>query len=154
MKFKVLLLILPAVLFVACKSATTPISCPAGATAMGASPPAGDETWCQKMVDGQPVKEGPFALYRSGGTLMMQGSYHDGKQDGEWTTWYDNGQKNAIDHYKDGVQDGEHIGWYTNGKISAKGMYEDGKREGTWKRWDAQGFKNWEEVYKNDKRIS
>jgi hypothetical protein len=154
MKLKALLLIIPAVMFIACKSVTAPVACPSGTTAMGSPPPAGDETWCQKMVDGQPVKDGPYNLYRSGGGPMLQGSYHDGKQDGEWTMWYDNGQKGSIDHYKDGVQDGEHIGWYTNGKISAQGMYKDGKREGTWKRWDAQGFKNWEEVYKDDKRIS
>lgn len=155
MKLKALLLIFPALLFVACNpSASAPISCPAGTTAMGSPPPAGDETWCQKIVDGQPIKDGPFALYRSGGTMMLRGSYHDGKQDGEWTMWYDNGQKGSIDHYKGGVEDGVHIGWYTNGKISAQGNYKDGKREGTWKRWDAQGFKNWEEVYKDDKRIS
>ena len=154
MKLKPLLLVLLTLVFVACKAAPARISCPSGTQAMGALPPAGDEIWCQKMVDGQPVKDGPFTLYRSGGTLMLRGSYHDGKQEGEWTMWYDNGQKASIDHYKDGVQDGEHIGWYTNGKISAQGMYKDGKREGTWKRWDAQGFKNWEEVYKDDKRIS
>ena len=130
MKLKVLLLILAACVIAACKTATAPLSCPHCSQPMGARPPAGDETWCQKMVDGQPVKDGPFALYRSGGTLMLEGSYHDGKQDGE------------------------HIGWYTNGKISAMGMYKNGKREGVWKRWDAQGFKNWEEVYKDDKRIS
>ncbi|HVA79672.1 MAG TPA: toxin-antitoxin system YwqK family antitoxin [Candidatus Binataceae bacterium] len=154
MKLQGLLLFLPAVLLIACKSVIAPSSCPPGTQAMGSRPPAGDETWCQKIVAGQPVKDGPFTLYRSGGSLMLQGSYHDGKQDGEWTMWYDNGQKASIDHYKDGRQDGEHIGWYTNGKISAHGIYKDGKREGAWKRWDAQGFKNWEEVYKDDKRIS
>ena len=71
---------------------------------------------------------------------MMRGQYHDGKQDGEWTLWYDNGQKASIDHYKDGVQDGEHTGWYTNGKISAMGQYKDGKRDGVWKRWDRAGL--------------
>ena len=67
---------------------------------------------------------------------MMVGEYHNGKQSGEWTMWYDNGQKKSIDHYKEGVQDGEHTGWYTNGKIAAIGMYKNGKREGVWKRWN------------------
>ena len=84
----------------------------------------------------------------------IQGEYHDGKQTGEWTQWYDNGQMKSVDHYKDGIQDGEHTGWYTDGKIAAIGMYKDGKREGVWKRWDPQGFKNWEETYKDDKKIS
>jgi len=141
----------------ACNGAAGPaaFTCPAGTQAMGEPPPNGQERWCQKMVNGEAVKQGPFELYRGeGGALMMKGQYQDGKQDGEWTLWYDNGQKASIDHYKDGVQDGEHIGWYTNGKISAMGQYKDGKREGVWKRWDPQGFKNWEETYKDDKQVS
>ncbi len=156
MKLKVLLPFLAiAVLLGACNPGGPSMpACPAGAKAMGSPPPNGDETWCQKIVDGQPVKDGPFALYRPSGSKMLEGYYVDGKQNGDWTMWYDNGQKASIDHYKDGIQDGQHIGWYTNGKISAKGMYKDGKREGVWKRWDSQGFKNWDEVYKDDKRIS
>lgn len=153
---KVILLITPMLLLGACRSGgdSAPFACPDGTQKMGEAPPNGEELWCQKMVDGQPVKEGPFLLYRSEGPLMMKGEYHDGKQDGEWTLWYDNGQKKSIDHYKNGLEDGEHIGWYTNGKISAMGQYKDGKREGVWKRWDAQGFRNWEETYKDDKQVS
>jgi antitoxin component YwqK of YwqJK toxin-antitoxin module len=151
---KVILLFIP-VLLAACKGAgPAAFSCPPGTQAMGELPPGGQERWCQKMVNGEAVKEGPFEIYRGEGTLMMKGEYHDGKQSGEWTMWYDNGQKASIDHYKDGVQDGAHIGWYSNGKISAMGQYKDGKREGVWKRWDAQGFRNWEETYKDDKQVS
>jgi antitoxin component YwqK of YwqJK toxin-antitoxin module len=154
-RHKVLLSILIGLCVAACNSGapSTP-SCPPGTQAMGEPPPNGQEMWCQKTVNGQPVKEGPFVLYRPDGSLMMRGEYRDGKQNGEWTMWYDNGQKASIDHYKDGVQDGEHIGWYTNGKISAIGQYRNGKREGVWKRWDPQGFRNWEEVYKDDKQVS
>lgn len=152
---KVILLFAFVLLFAACNSGdSAKFSCPAGTQAMGEPPPKGEELWCQKMVNGEAVKEGPFWLYRPDGPLMMKGEYHDGKQNGEWTLWYDNGQKASIDHYKNGLQDGEHIGWYTNGKISAMGQYKDGKREGVWKRWDAQGFRNWEETYKDDKQVS
>ena|SRR5208282_264375 len=155
MRLKVLLLFLPVLILSACKAGDSPsAACPPGTQVMGEPPPNGQETWCQKIINGEAVKDGPFTLYRPDGSPMMRGQYHDGKQDGEWTLWYDNGQKSSIDHYKDGVQDGEHTGWYTNGKISAMGQYKDGKREGVWKRWDAQGFKNWEEVYKDDNRVS
>jgi hypothetical protein len=153
---KVALLPLLTLLFGACHSAgPAAFTCPAGTQAMGEPPPNGQERWCQKMVNGEAVKDGPFELYRGeNGALMMQGQYRDGKQNGEWTLWYDNGQKASIDHYQDGVQDGDHIGWYTNGKISAMGRYKNGKREGVWKRWDPQGFRNWEETYKDDKQVS
>ena len=156
MKAKVLVLIVTASIFIAsifaaCKTAPP---CPPGTKLMGEGPPEGSETWCAKTVDGKEVKEGPFAIYRPDGSIMMSGYYHDGKQSGEWTLWHDNGQKASIDHYKDGVQDGEHTGWYDNGKIAAVGQYKSGKREGVWKRWDPQGFKNWEETYKNDQKVS
>jgi hypothetical protein len=152
---KVTLLLLLTLLIGACnRGRPASFTCPPGTQAMGEPPPNGQEQWCQKMVNGEAVKQGPFELYRGEGGLMMKGQYVDGKQDGEWTMWYDNGQKASTDHYKSGLQDGEHIGWYTNGKISAMGKYKDGKREGVWKRWDPQGFRNWEEVYKDDKLVS
>ena len=54
-----------------------------------------------KPVDGQDMKEGPYLIYREDNSKMLQGDYHDGKQSGEWTMWYDNGQKASVDHYKD-----------------------------------------------------
>ena len=78
----------------------------------------------------------------------------DGKQVGEWTTWYQNGQRSAIDQFQEGLQDGLHLSWYDNGQPAAQGTYVKGKREGTWKRWDSNGFRNWNEVYKDDKKIS
>src|SRR5271157_4135512 len=74
--------------------------CPPGAKLTGQPPPDGSEVWCQKIVDGKPVKEGLFTLYRPGGQKLIEGSYHDGKQVGEWKTWYDNGQLSAIDHFR------------------------------------------------------
>jgi len=145
------LVLAASLLLAGCHSAP---ACPPGATLMGLPPPDGQETWCQKIVDGQPVKEGLFTLYSTTGSKMIEGEYHDGKQEGEWKTWYENGQRSAIDHFRDGVQDGAHLSWYDNGQPAAQGTYVKGKREGTWKRWDPNGFRNWDEVYKNDRKIS
>ena len=151
MKSTIIPLLLLSAAIVSCKATAT---CPAGTRRVGQGPPNDSEIACVKTVNGQDVKDGPYVLFRDDGSKMMQGEYHDGKQNGEWTMWYDNGQRKSVDHYKDGVQDGEHVGWYTNGKIAAQGMYKDGMREGVWKRWDPNGFKNWEETYKDDKKIS
>jgi len=129
-------------------------ACPPGAKLMGQAPPEGQQVWCQKIVDGKPVKEGPFILYHPDGSKMLQGQYHNGKQTGEWTMWYTNGRIRSSDHYRDGVRDGEHISWYTNGQISTRGRYVNGKRDGVWKRWGPSGIRNWEEVYKNGRKIS
>ncbi len=80
-----------------------PLSCPPGATLMGAPPPKADEVWCQKIIDGKPVKDGIFVAYGGATDRMIQGYYRDGVQEGEWTTWYENGQRSAVDHYRNGA---------------------------------------------------
>ncbi|MGH7947619.1 MAG: toxin-antitoxin system YwqK family antitoxin [Candidatus Binataceae bacterium] len=151
MKRRTFALALTAVLVAACKSGP---SCPPGAQLMGAAPPDGEQQWCEKIVDGKPVKHGIYIVYGPNGEKLIEGHYVDGKQDSDWTLYYDTGIKQTVDHYRNGVQEGEHIGWYPNGKIATMGQYKNGKREGTWKRWDSDGFKNWEEVYRGDKKVS
>ena len=122
-------------------------SCPPGATLMGAPPPKGQEVWCQKIVNGKPVKDGRFILYADSGGKLIEGDYRNGLQQGEWTTWYENGPQSAIDHYRDGVQDGLHTSWYANGKKSIEGDYRAGKRVGVWTRWDPSGLNGRQERY-------
>lgn len=129
------------------------VTCPAGATVMGASPPKGQEVWCQKIVNGKPVKDGPFILFGEGGGKLIEGGYRSGTQEGIWTMWYPNGQRSAIDHYHDGVQDGLHTSWYANGQKAIEGMYRAGKREGVWTQWDPSGFSTKRQTYKNDRVV-
>lgn len=151
MKAKWCAWLIGAVLLAACKTAPP---CPPGAKLMGEAPPEGQETWCEKIVDGKPIKEGRFTLYWPNGQKMMEGMYHYGKQTGQWTTWYDNSQKSAVDEFRDGLQQGIHVGWYANGQKSAEGGFVNGRRQGRWKRWDPSGFRNWEELYKDGKKTS
>ncbi len=130
-----------------------PLSCPPGATLMGAPPPKGDEVWCQKIVDGKAVKDGIFVAYYGGTDRMIQGYYRDGVQVGEWTTWYENGERSAVDHYREGVQNGLHTSWYANGVKALEGNYRDGKREGIWTRWDPTGLTSKQETYRDDLKI-
>ncbi|HEX4210956.1 MAG TPA: hypothetical protein VHY56_11220 [Candidatus Binataceae bacterium] len=132
---------------------TTALTCPSGATMMGAAPPHGDEVWCQKIVDGKPVKDGPFIVYGEGADRLIQGSYRNGIQEGEWTTWYANGQRSAVDHFHKGLQDGLHTSWYFNGVKSIEGEYHMGKREGVWTSWDPTGYTSKQETYRGDRKI-
>jgi hypothetical protein len=128
-------------------------TCPSGATLKGAGPPNGSEVWCEKIVDGKPVKEGAFIVYGIGGDPMLEGSYRNGMQDGEWTMYFENGQRAAVDHYTNGKQHGLHVSWYANGQKAIEGNYRDGKREGVWTRWDASGLKSQKMIYRNDKIV-
>jgi hypothetical protein len=127
--------------------------CPPGATMMGAPPPRGEEQWCQKIVNGKPVKDGAFVVYGEGGGRMIEGEYRDGVQVGEWTLWYENGQRASTDYYVNGVRDGLHTSWYANGVKSIEGNYRDGRRDGTWTRWDPLGITSKQEVYRDGQRV-
>jgi hypothetical protein len=131
-----------------------PRGCPEGADLKGAPPPNGTEVWCEKEVGGVPVKDGAYVVYNLNGARMIEGTYHDGKQSGEWTMWHANGQRSSVDHYTKGVQNGMHTSWYSNGAKALEGEYRDGKREGVWHRWDPNGFKQWTDVYKDDSKLS
>ena len=129
------------------------IACPSGSKLVGGIPPDDEEQACWETVNGEQVKNGPMIIYRPNGYVMMEGNYTHGKQDGEWTLYYESGAKKSIDHYKDGVQDGDHISWYENGQIDAKGQYKNGAQDGVWRRWGPDGIRNWEETYKDGKRV-
>jgi hypothetical protein len=148
--FAVILIAATVALTFSCRhAAEQPLTCPSGATLMGAAPPKGEEVWCQKIVNGKPVKDGIFIAYGTGGGKMLEGYYRDGKQDGQWTMWYENGARAAVDHYQGGVQDGPHTSWYANGVKSIEGTYRNGKREGIWTRWDPSGLTSRRETYKD-----
>jgi hypothetical protein len=153
-RFAVILIAATVALSFSCRRATEqPLTCPSGATLMGASPPKGAEVWCQKIVNGKPVKDGIFIAYGTGGGKMLEGYYRDGKQDGQWTMWYENGARAAVDHYRGGVQDGPHTSWYANGVKSVEGNYRNGKRKGVWTRWDPSGLTSHQQIYKDDKVV-
>jgi hypothetical protein len=148
-------LCISAVLIFGCHplKSTRPFVCPAGDLRKGAAPPSGEETWCEKIVNGEPVKDGPFVLFGENGGKIIEGGYRDGLQEGDWTMWYANGQRSAIDHYHDGLQDGLHISWYANGQKAIEGEYRAGKREGVWTSWDPSGLTSKRQVYRNDRAV-
>jgi len=127
------------------------LSCPPGTRLMGAPPPKGTEVWCQEIINGKPVKDGPFIAYTGGGAKMIQGNYAHGVQQGEWTLWYENGERASVDHYVDGRPSGLHTSWYANGQKAIEGEYQNGKREGVWTRWDPSGLSSQKMVYRGGK---
>ena len=44
------------------------------------------------------------------------GKMKNGKKDGLWTSWYENGQKESEETFKDGKRDGLGTWWYENGQ--------------------------------------
>ncbi len=63
---------------------------------------------------------------------LTEGTYRDGKRDGDWIYYYPNGQKEAIGRYRDGVENGPWTMWYEDGRLQSQGVYLDGRMDGKW----------------------
>ena len=55
------------------------------------------------------------------------GKMKNGKKDGLWTGWDDNGQKRSKGTYKDGKMDGLWTLWYDNGQKMYDGTFKNGE---------------------------
>ena len=63
-------------------------------------------------------------------TGKIQGQFKDGKPDGPWVFYYDNGQLSLEGTYKDGKADGPWISFNKDGTVDEKntGTYKDGEK--------------------------
>jgi antitoxin component YwqK of YwqJK toxin-antitoxin module len=78
-------------------------------------------------------------------------NYKNGKEDGLWTDWYENGQKKREGPFKNGGPNGLTTMWYENGQLKGETNYKDGKQDGLTKTWYENGQKTHEGNYKNGK---
>ena len=102
-----------------------------------------DGLWYEKFTNE------PFTGNSTG---LKQGKVKDGKKDGEWFYYLENGQLHLKNTYKEGKKDGERLKYYDNGKLYRKGNYKDGKRNGLKTDWHKNGRKESEGNWKNDKQ--
>ena len=61
-----------------------------------------------------------------------KGEILEGKKDGLWEEYWDNGQLVYKGHYKDGKKDGLWEFYQGPSSLWHKGHYKDGKEEGLW----------------------
>lgn len=89
-------------------------------------------------IDGnkQLVKE---ITYYSNHKKRYEGEYKNGKRNGKWMYWYENGSIWSEGYFKNDLSDGKRIVWRGNGKKYYEGTYKDGKQVGRWKFWDENG---------------
>ena len=88
-----------------------------------------------------------------GGNKWVEHTYKDGKEDGLFTEWYENGQMSYEGIYKDGELDGLHIEWDDNGQKLAIRTYKDGNlRFSTW--WCENEQMKSKGTYKDGEKIS
>ncbi len=69
----------------------------------------------------------------------------DGKKNGKWTAWYENGQMALEGSYQEDKKNGKWTAWYKNGQMASEGSYQEDKKNGKWTEWYENGqiFKPW-----------
>ena len=71
--------------------------------------------------------------------MRQSGNLNEGKRDGKWTAWFENGSPQSECAYVYGVPHGEQIVYFDNGKPRYKGSYNKGVRTGQWQFFDDNG---------------
>ena len=86
-------------------------------------------------------EEGPVESWYKNGQKSLEGSYKNGRQEGVWFFWYENGRKKEkMTHGGlDGMLEGPFIKWYENGKKKSEGNYNKGGEVESFRLWDESG---------------
>lgn len=86
-------------------------------------------------------KSGAYKSYYANGRLWTTGYYLEGEiPDGEWKSFYNNGQLGYHYLYENGKQIGESLLYYKDGTLKEKAFYIDGKRHGPYSYFHKNGL--------------
>jgi antitoxin component YwqK of YwqJK toxin-antitoxin module len=80
------------------------------------------------------------------GVIRIRGNMKDGKREGLWKSWYEDGKQWSETTFKAGIKNGKTTTWYENGNKRYEGEYTNDEESGLWTYWDESG----KEVSKQD----
>ena len=100
--------------------------------------------------------DGSYVSYYDNGQLMNEGNFKNGFEDGLWISYHENGKLTSKGNFWEGGQEGAWVWYWDNGQLNFKGNFGDSGREGVWVAYWKNGTV-WREstgTYKNGKKIS
>lgn len=92
-----------------------------------------------RYSDNSIAADGKYREFHPNGKPFIEGQFKAGRQDGEWTYYFDTGQLNRKATYKDGQPNGSWEIYRADGTLRAKRSFTDGVRDGEWITYDATG---------------
>ena len=100
-------------------------------------------------------KEGPWVVYHDNGQLSRKGDFKNGEEEGPWVTYWTNGRVWVKGDYKNGEREGPWVFYYDNGQLHMKGDFKNGEKDGPWVYYHEDGTVNEEldGIYENNKRV-
>ena len=94
-------------------------------------------------------KEGRFTIFYENGQKLEETNYKDGKADGKQTWWNEDGQKVAESYFKNGKLDGTATSWHNNGQKAKVSHFKNDQEDGKIIDWYENGQKMFERTIKD-----
>ncbi|MBL7884311.1 MAG: hypothetical protein JNL69_09590 [Bacteroidia bacterium] len=85
------------------------------------------------------IENGEHIQRYPNGVIEMKGMMKDGKREGLWKSFYENGSPWSETTFKEGIKNGPTTTWYENEQKRYIGNYKDDKEVGKWTYWDEKG---------------
>lgn len=85
------------------------------------------------------IQSGEYIKHFKNGGIEIRGFMKDGKREGEWKSFYEDGSPWSETTYIDGKKNGKTSAWYPNKKKRYEGFYSKDKESGKWMFWDENG---------------
>jgi antitoxin component YwqK of YwqJK toxin-antitoxin module len=82
----------------------------------------------------------------------MEGQNVDEESEGQWTYYYETGEKEAEGAFKDGLRDGYWKHYHKNKQVAAEGKFVEGEKNGIWKYYYPDGSVSSEGQMKEDQK--
>jgi len=89
-------------------------------------------------------------------TGLSKGTFKNGKVDGTWIGYYDNGQLNYKTTFNKLKMEGISVHYHKNSQLWSRGNFKNGEREGAWVDYNKDGtaVKRLTGTFKDGKKIS
>lgn len=85
------------------------------------------------------IQNGEYIKYHKNGVIEMRGLMKNGKRDGLWKSWYEDGLPWSETTFVSGKKNGKTTTWYANEKKRYEGFYTNDVESGKWTFWDENG---------------
>jgi antitoxin component YwqK of YwqJK toxin-antitoxin module len=111
-------------------------------SACAEKPQETEETAPIQTIEDEIIKYGDMEYHKSffpNGQIKTEGNMHNGKKEGKWMSWYENGIPWSETWFENGIKHGTTVSWYPSGKKMYEGEYTNGENSGIWKYWDKEG---------------
>jgi antitoxin component YwqK of YwqJK toxin-antitoxin module len=77
--------------------------------------------------------------YHLNDSLKEKTGFFNGKKQGVYHVWFENGVLKLASYYNQNVLEGSYKSWWNNGVLASEANYEDGKKQGLERKWFMSG---------------